>query len=244
PDIKELPYGTRRFIETLGNPPSAGFGGFAMSAGSEFAAEMLKGALSPALTIMKRAQHRRTKETWLTSEQANILFRQDKIQSAYWNLVTSSEGYENVIARQLYEAQMPYPSIPDFILYARYHGNPDDTRGTVWDWFDVPARDYKVWEWMGLQRLTTLQVQTLFRRGLISESILNRHLAEIGWSRDDRDTIQELGWTVPNAMLLTQGNLFQGKSPADILRDITIADINPKYANTYFDAILTKPASQ
>ena len=49
---------------------------------------------------------------------------------------------------------------------------------------------------------------------------------------------------MPNAMLLVQGNLQQGQSKEKILRDISIADINPQYAQTYLDAILTKPSSQ
>ncbi|GAH54249.1 unnamed protein product, partial [marine sediment metagenome] len=96
---------------------------------------------------------------------------------------------------------------------------------------------------MGLQRLTTSQVQTLYRRGLISESDLRYYLSEIGWSRIDSPVIQELGWVMPNAMLLVQGDLMQARDTDEIIRDISIADINPKYAQKYYDAILTKPAS-
>ena len=244
PAIKDLPYGMRKFVEALGTPPSAGFGGFALGVGVEMVDETLHSVMNPAMKIMTRAINRRSKETWLTIEQANTLFRQDKIQESYWNLIATSEGYEDVIARQVYESGMPYPSIPDLILYARYHGNPDSTQGIVWEWFDVPARDYKIWDWLGLQRLTTSDSQTSFRRGLIPKSELYENLAKIGWSREDRDLVAELGWTVPNAMLLVQGDLMQGKSAADIIRDISIADINPKYAQNYLDAILTKPASQ
>jgi len=45
-------------------------------------------------------------------------------------------------------------------------------------------------------------------------------------------------------MLLVQGDLLQEKSDADIIKDISIADINPAYARNYLDAILTKPSSQ
>ncbi|GAJ17289.1 unnamed protein product, partial [marine sediment metagenome] len=95
----------------------------------------------------------------------------------------------------------------------------------------------------GLQRLTTMQVQTLYRRGLISSGELFSNLAEIGWSAADRPLIEELGWTMPNAMLLVQGDLMQARGTDEIIKDISIADINPKYAQKYFDAILTKPAS-
>ena len=44
-------------------------------------------------------------------------------------------------------------------------------------------------------------------------------------------------------MLLVQGDLHREVNQSDIIRDISIADINPEYAQTYLDAILTKPAS-
>ncbi|GAH76814.1 unnamed protein product, partial [marine sediment metagenome] len=91
--------------------------------------------------------------------------------------------------------------------------------------------------------LTTMQAQTLFRRGLITDAELLTKLSQIGWSPDDRLLVQELGWSIPNAMLLVQGDLQQARSRDEILRDISIADINPKYSQQYLDAILTKPAS-
>ncbi len=244
PDLSELPSGVQAFLGVLAEPPSAGFGGFALAAGSELAAEALKGALEPAIKMMKRANNRRTQETWLTAEQSNLLFQRGKINEPYWNLVTSSDGYEGIIAKQLYDSQMPYPSIPDFVLYGRYHGDPDNVRSAVADYFEVGTTEFKVWEWLQLQRLTTLQVQTLFRRGKIDKGSLNTHLAQIGWSNDDRDFVSELGWIIPNAMLLTQGNLMQQKSASEIIRDISIADINPEFAQQYLDGILTKPSSQ
>ena len=244
PEISELPAGMQTFVRALAEPPSAGFGGFIMAAGSELGAEIVKDAISPAMGMMKRAINRRSKETWLTAEQANKLFQQGKIDESYWTLISESSGYETVIGKQFYESQMPYPSIPDLILYARYHGDPDNTRANVWKWFDVPARDYPVWDWLALQRLTTQQLQTLFRRGKITKSELITQLAEVGWSADDRLSLVEMGWTIPNAMLLVQGNLFQEKNARDIIADISIADINPKYAQQYLDAILTKPAYQ
>ncbi|GAH15025.1 unnamed protein product, partial [marine sediment metagenome] len=169
PDIAALPAGMRQFIEVLAEPPSAGFGGFALGVGVEMIDETLHAVMNPAMKIMARAINKRAKETWLTGEQANTLFRQGKIEKDYWNLVTESEGFEDIIAKQVYESQQPYPSIPDLILYARYHGNPENTKEIVWDWFDVPVRDFGIWEWLAKQRLTTLQVQTLFKRGKITK---------------------------------------------------------------------------
>jgi len=244
PEIADLPTGLQTFVRTLAEPPSAGFGGFALGVGVEMIDETLHTLMNPMMKMMGRSINRRSKETWLTVQEGNTLFRRGKIDEAYWNLITASEGYEDIIAKQHYESQMDYPSIPDLIHYARYHGDPDNTRDVVWDLLDVPVTDYPLWEWLALQRLTTIDVQTLFRRGIIDKPTLYNHLAEIGWNENDREIVEQLGWSIPNAMLLVQGDLMQKMSTDDILKNISIADIKPEYAKTYLDAILTKPASQ
>ncbi len=242
PNLDLAPRGIRRFIDALKDPPSAGFGGFALGVGIEMVDETLHTLMNPLMKIMERRINRKALETWLTTEEANLLFAQGKITQGLWDETVASEGYEDILGKYKYVSQLPYPSIPDIILYGRYHGDPDNPWSEVQDWFDVPGRDFPLWNWLGKQRLTTLQVQTLYRRGLISSSSLYRHLAEIGWLPEDRDLVRELGWTTPNAMLLVQGDLQQGEKKEKILQDISFADINPKYAQTYLDAILTKPA--
>jgi len=137
PDVRDLPYGMRNLIETLAEPPSAGFGGFALGVGVEMVDETLHTLMNPIMKMMGRSINRRARETWLTSVQANTLFQRGKIQRNYWNLIAASEGYEDVIAGQLYESQKPYPSIPDLVLYSRYHGDPDNPWSQVQKWFDV-----------------------------------------------------------------------------------------------------------
>ncbi|GAI62337.1 unnamed protein product, partial [marine sediment metagenome] len=243
PDIEALPSGMQRFIKVLSEPPSAGFGGFALGVGVEMVDEVLHTAMTPMMKIIGRDLNRRSLETWLTSTQANTLFSRGHVDQTFWELVLSSEGYDETLQRFLYTSQLPYPSIPDLVLYSRYHGEPDAPFGEFQNWFDIPARDWPVWKWLALQRLTTSDVQTLYRRGLIAEADLSVKLSQIGWSPTDRALVQELGWSIPNAMLLVQGDLQQARTRDEILRDISIADINPKYAQQYLDAILTKPAS-
>jgi len=144
----------------------------------------------------------------------------------------------------LYRSQMAYPTIPDLVLYSRYHGDPANVWGTMQDYFNIDPVDFKLWEWLALQRLTTDQAHTAFRRGLISETDFAFISSQIGWSKVDTDLLKETGWTVPNAMLLVQGNLQQESSTDTILADISRADINPQFAQQYLDAVLTKPASQ
>ncbi len=244
PDLGELPSGMQSLVSLLAEPPSAGFGGFALGVGVEMIDETLHTLLNPMMKMMERKINSRAKETWLTSEQANTLFRQGKIEKEFWKLTIDSEGYEDVLGKFLYESQAEYPTLPDLILYSRYHGDPDAPWGEIQNWHDVPARDWPVWKWLQLQRLTTLQAQTLFRRGVFEDHIFKQELARIGWNESDRGHIEELGWSIPNAMLLVQGNLQQEAYPDKIISDISHADIHPDYAQVYLDAILTKPSTQ
>ncbi|GAH64237.1 unnamed protein product, partial [marine sediment metagenome] len=185
-----------------------------------------------------------TRETWLTPSETNILFQRNKISHDFWELGLAVEGYEDVLSDFHYKSQMPYPSIPDLVLYSRYHGEPTDVWGELTKYFNVDPVDFKLWEWLGLQRLTSADAHTLLHRGLLSDGDYRKKLSEIGWSRDIHDSIKELGWIMPNAMLIVQGDLMQGLPDDRILADISVADINPRFAENYLNAILTKPASQ
>jgi len=247
--LSEIPYledvspRLQAFIKSLAEPPSAGFGGFALGVGVEMVDETLHSLLAPAMKMMSRSINRKARETWLTSQQVNTLFQQGKITEQFWDLTVASEGYEDVLGKFLYKAQQPYPSIPELVIYSRYHGDADAPWAEIQKWFDIDARDWPVWKWLGQQRLSTLDVQTLRRRGLINDSELFDRLAKIGWSPTDRPLVSELGWLIPNPMLMVQGDLQQEKDTEQLLADISLADINPKYAQNYLDAILTKPAS-
>jgi len=244
PDIPELPAGMQTFIRTLAEPPSAGFGGFALGVGVEMVDETLHTLMNPMMKIMQRSINKRAKETWLTSAESNRLFRRGKIDEPLWSLVAESEGYDEILAKFLYESQAPYPAIPEIMLYARYHGDPENTKEIVWKHFDISANDYDVWEWNTLQRLTTDQAHTLLRRGSFTDVEYLGELARIGWPDYTRYLLSEIGWSVPNAMLMVQGDLQRGQDNDQILSDISKADINPAYTQTYLDAVLTKPASQ
>jgi len=244
PFINELPPGMQNLVRALAEPTHAGFGGFALGVGVEMVDETLHTLTNPMMKMIGRKINRGAKETWLTSQQASILFHRGKIQKELWDLIIASEGYEDVLGKFVYQSEEAFPSIPDLITYGRYHGDPDNPWTEVQKHFDVDAVDWPVWNWLGLQRLTTQQIQTLYRRGHITEAELSTKLAEVGWSPEDRGFIEKMGWTMPNAMLLVQGDLQQQQSTDEILSDISRADINPKYAQQYLDAILTKPASQ
>lgn len=244
PEISELPDGMLSFIQALGEPHSPGLGALLKLTGAEFAAEVLKDAISPAMAMLKRATNRRAKETWLNAQQAVTLSQRRKIDDNYFYLLTASEGYEDIIADSLYTSLLPYPAVPEIMTWARYHGDPYGTKATVWEKFDVPVDDYDIWEWLSLQKLTTMQAQSLYKRGGLGESAFYLELGRIGWSRSDHEHIKNLSYLIPNAMLQVQGDLFRGETDAEILKNVSIADIHPAYAKKYIDAVMTKPASQ
>jgi len=244
PELSELPPGVQHLMGTLAHPESPGLGALLKLTGAEFAAEVLKDALAPAFSMMKRATNRRARETWLTSQQGITLAQRKKLTDEYFYTITAADGYEDIIADTLYTSQMPYPTIPEIMSWARYHGDFDNTQQKVWEKFDVPADDFALWEWLSWQRLTTVQAQALLRRGTISEADFYNEIGCIGWPELDRDNIRELAFSLPNSMLLVQGGLMQELDRDTIIENISKGDIHPEYAKTYLDAVLTKPASQ
>jgi len=244
PEIAELSPALADLTGLLAKPPSPGLGGFALGVGVETIDEVLHNALGPMMAILKRSINRRGKETWLTSAQTITLAQRHKISEEYFYDILASEGYEKIIADHLYESQFPFPAIPDIINYARYHGNPDDPRVAATEKFDIPILDYELWEWLSLQKLTTDQVLSLFKRGRFSTTDCQNGLAQIGWHRSDRDSITDLAYSIPNSMLLVQGGLIKEANSEKILKDISIGDIHPEYAEQYLDAILTKPSTE
>jgi len=235
-------------LKSLFSEIEAPAGAFLGEVGGRFVSEVADGAVSKTTSPLMESIGYLSYIKWptkkITPEATAQLFSRKKISDDFFNERFRMGGFEPIEAKFQFDAMRPYPTIPDLILYSRYHGSPDNVWGTLEPLFDVDPTDFKLWEWLGLQRLTTLQVHTLYRRGLITQLELFDHLSKIGWSATDRPFIEESGWTIPNAMLLVQGDLLQGESTDKIIKDISIADINPKYAQNYLDAILTKPASQ
>ena len=243
PEIAELPIGVQTFLTSLAEPPSAGMGNFAALTAGEFASEALRDLIKPGISAASRAINRGALETWLTASQAVTLHHRQQIDDEYFALLMHSEGYADSVAEQYANALLPYPSIPDIMLYARYHGQPDNIRSVVWEHYNLPPDMFDLWEWQTLQRLSTEQVQRLFKRGVIDETEFNYRLSEIGWTESQRPHMKDLSYLYPNAMLLVQGELQQGVETETIITDITRSDIHPDFAQTYLDAILTKPAT-
>ena len=243
PGLAEAPPGLRKLLQALAEPPSAGMGGFAALTAGEFAAEGIRDLIKPGMSALARAINRGALETWLDPNQAVSLFQRQKIDDTYFDLLMTSAGYDTSIARQMSTSLLPYPAIAEIMRYARYHGDPTNTRETVWEKFDVPVDDYDMYEWLTLSVLSTDQIHRLFRRQTITDNDANLALQRVGWRDNDIDFVKELGWLLPNPMLMVQGELQQEKSRDQIIESISRSDIHPDFAETYLDAILTKPAT-
>ena len=241
--MEETPEAIKSLIDAVTKPTDFAWAGALTGIGLNAVDEVLDVAFDPIITMMKRARKRATKETWLTSSEVNTLWARQKITEGLWDESVASEGYEEVLASSLYEAQLPYPTIDDFIRYSRYTTDYDNAYTEFQKWWNINAREWPVWEWLSLEKVTTEQAQRLFVRGNLSESDFRAEIGRIGWHAVDRDNIIDLAYQVPNAMLLIQAGLLQEVSNEVIIEDIKKADIHPDYAQKYLDAILTKPQS-
>ena len=234
-------------FEALFSELEAPAGAFLGEVGGRFISEVADGAVSqaasPLFESMGYATYKLFPTKKMTPVSTAVLYSRKKISDEFFDERFRMGGFEPVEAKFQYDSMRPYPTIPDLVLYSRYHGEPANIWGTLQEFYDVDPVDFKLWEWLGLQRLTTIQAHTLMRRGLYTEGDYFDTMSRIGWNSTDTDLLYEADWTVPNAMLLVQGNLMRQKSRDEILADISHADIHPNYAQVYLDAILTKPSS-
>ncbi|GAI70787.1 unnamed protein product, partial [marine sediment metagenome] len=157
PIIPEMPSGVKRFIDVLSEPNSFAWLPFMAGVGINAIDEVLDMAFEPVMLALKRNYGKRFKSKWLTSAEVNTLWGRKKITEGLWDEVIASEGYEAILGSSLYESQLPYPTIHDLVLYSRYHGDANEPWGEFQKWYNISPRDWPVWKWLGLQRLTTEQ---------------------------------------------------------------------------------------
>ena len=241
--MDETPDNIKSLIKAATEPTDFTWIGTLLGVGVNAVDEVLDVAFDPIIKMMKRSRNRSTLETWLTSTEVNTLWARQKISEGLWDESIASEGYDPTLASSLYEAELPYPTIPEVIAYGRYHGDIDNPWTQFQEFWNINAREWPIWEWLGQLKLTTEQAQRLFVRGKISESEFINEIGMQGWNIVDRESIRDLSYQIPNAMLLVQADLLQNLPKETIIDDISKADIHPDYANKYLDAILTKPQS-
>lgn len=177
----------------------------------------------------------------ITPDVANVLMLRNRLPEDFWLSRIQKGGFSETEGNFAKEALKPWPTIPEIITWARYHGDPDNPHTTARSHFDINDIDWPLWDWLSIQKLNTEQVYSLLRRGIWSSDKCGVEFARLGWQGDDRVAMYDLAFDVPNSMLLVQGDLVQGQDRERLINDISIGGIHPKYAETYLDAILTKP---
>ncbi len=180
----------------------------------------------------------------IKAETAVTLFQRRKITQDFYDHRMHSDGYADSESLHLYKSMLPYPSVQELIRYGRYNADAENPKTFVWNLFDVPPDDWEMWNWLSIQKLSTEQVQTVYRRGGWDKNRATLELARLGWPLEEREALANLAYQLPNAMLLVQGNLLQDVSTTDMIDDIAKAGIHPSYAEKYFDGVLTKPNTQ
>ena len=241
--MEYLPTSLSGLFEAMQAPTVPALAGVLARFGSEVADGVVNQTLNHALKDFNYKMAEWFSDLRIDFPTASILLQRKKITDEMFESRAKSSGYKPAESAAAYDALRPFPTIPEIIDYARYHGDYDNIKGTVWEKYDVDVDDFNLWEWLGLQKLTTEQAQRLFVREKLSEPDFRAELGRIGWHFVDRDSIRDLAYQIPNAMLLVQAGLLQEISTDEIIKDIQIADIHPDYAQKYYDAILTKPAS-
>ena len=230
-------------FDTIESPLGAFLGEISGGLLTSIAGGAVTQSASPLFDALKYASYNKHPTRKMTPPSAITLYLRNKISEDFLNERMRMEGFEPIEAKFQYDALQPYPSIPDLILYSRYHGDPDNVWSTLQDFYNIDPNDFAMWEWLSQLRFTAEQLHTLFRRNKIDENEFYSELAQMGWDSQDRISQIELGWQIPNAMLLIQGGLIEGIEDNQLLLDIQIADIHPDFAKRYLDAVLTKPST-
>ncbi|GAI88685.1 unnamed protein product, partial [marine sediment metagenome] len=235
---EELPEYMQNLLQTMVHPEHAETGKSLLSIAAEVTTKIVDTVTMGGFKKMHQAANRDALSERMQIESGNILKMRRKCTEDYWNDVCAVNNYPPDESRLLYESQKPYPSIPDLITASRYLGDPYNPRFYAQELFDITDKDYMIWDWLSYQKLTTQQVQELFKRGVYDTDDTNRELARLGWHELDGFMVKSLAHSLPNPMIMAQGLLLQNANLESILTGISAADIKPDYAQTYLDAVM------
>lgn len=244
PEIRDaVPFDILSKLENLLEFPSAGLGAIGGRFVSEIADSLVTRILDKPLRKLDQAANRTFPNMIMSPEQAFTLYRRKKVELGDFEHALKSAGLETALGKLIYEGTAPFPTIPELLRWARYHGAPDNTWATLADVVDLDPINYNKWDWLSRQQLTTDQITALYKRGTIEFGTADLRLQEAGWLAPETGNVIDLAYVIPNAMLLLQGNLFAKAGEKKIFEDLGHADIHLSYQQQYYDAVLTKPAS-
>lgn len=241
--IGELPPAITSFLNSIKAPSAPDWDNvlvrFVANVGSGLAQRILGHEIKEFDYKMNSYLH----NTLITPEIAHNLMLRKKITPELWKARMLTGGFNELEGAFVYESLKPYPSLPDIITYGRYHSDPESPKEFVRNLYDISPSDWDMWNWLSTIKPNTEQILSLFKRGVLLQSDLNTELAKLGWQGIDKEYMQELAYSVPNAMLLVQGRLMQEAELPAIIEEVSKADIHPDYVQTYLDGVLTKPAT-
>ncbi len=176
-------------------------------------------------------------------EMVATLYRRKRISKDFFDRRIGEHGYSDGERLVFYEGSGPFPAPADLMRWGRYFGGEENMKKAVDAVFDLPKTEWNIWEWLSQQQYSTDQITALYKREKITDAESIEWLKKVGWSKGMDQNILDLSYSIPNAMLLMQGNLFAEASQENIFDDLGHADIHKDYRQKYFDAVLTKPAS-
>jgi len=243
PNIGELPAYLSSFLNSIITPTTPDWDDVLIRFVADIGAGLAQRVLGHEVKEFDYKVNMYLQNTRINPDVANALMLRKKITPELWLARQQAGGFNEAEGAFLYESQKPYPTMPEIITYARYHGDAESPKDKAWNLYDISPADWDLWEWLSLQKLNTEQVLSLYKRKFMNEYDAQTELARLGWQRGDREALLDLAYTLPNAMLLVQGGLLQGQDIHTIYDEIAKADIHPDYTQIYVDAILTKPAT-
>lgn len=239
-----IPVPFQTYYQNITSPPSPGWD----DAQRAFLGTITRGIDLIAGEEMSRDFRYETAEKFvnmrISVDDAIQLKQRNKITDEFYNHRMRSGGYSESEAIHLYNSKRPYPALQDIITFGRYHDIPDNPKDFVWKLVDIDPTDWDMWNWLSFQKLNTDQVLNLMKRQFWTPDRVTLELSRLGWQEEERTALNDIAYSLPNAMLQVQGLLLNDISTETILDDIVKCDIHPAYAQNYYDAILSKPAIQ
>ena len=150
--VEKLPFDFYDKWTALLESPAPALAGVGMRFVSEMADTILGQTMTHAMKDFNYYVASKFADNRLTFEHANTLYFRNKMGDDFYLSRAGDNGWKAEEASFAYEASKPYPDIRDVMLWARYHGDPDNIREKVWEKLDVAVDDIDLWEWLTLQR--------------------------------------------------------------------------------------------
>jgi len=244
PSIREaVPFDILNKWEALTEFPSPGLAAVARTFVTGVTTSAAQRVLDAPMRKLSWASSEKFPYEHLSPDQYAMLRRRKIIEEDFFAERAKEWGFDAGEQVWLYETSAEYPSTLDLFRMNRFTYGSADFRKNVKELYDVPPKQWPVWDWLSKQHLSTGQYITANVRGEMDGEMFLDVMDRLGWTRETAEWSRKLAYDIPNAMLLVQGDLQHGYLDDYILDDIGHANIHPDYRAKYLDAVLTKPSS-